>query len=124
MTSVELDPAIKYIAQRWYHAGSSRRQSIVVKDGVVFIKEASDKGDDGAPKKTCREQANYERFGPTAFSAQDVEPPISRAPRYRILSKQISKTDMENRRLRVNNFLCFTFRTLFFVSKKHEPERA
>ncbi|KAH7713836.1 Protein Y34B4A.7 [Aphelenchoides avenae] len=44
VTSVELDPAIKYIAQRWYHAGSSRRQSIVVKDGVVFIKEASDKG--------------------------------------------------------------------------------
>ncbi|KAH7712197.1 Protein Y34B4A.7 [Aphelenchoides avenae] len=44
VTSVELDPAVKYIARRWFGVDASSRHNIVVNDGAIFIKEQNVKG--------------------------------------------------------------------------------
>ncbi|KAH7713837.1 Protein Y34B4A.7 [Aphelenchoides avenae] len=44
VTSVELDPAVQYIARRWFGVDASSRHNIVVNDGAIFIKEQNVKG--------------------------------------------------------------------------------
>ncbi|KAL3105178.1 hypothetical protein niasHT_028850 [Heterodera trifolii] len=46
VVSVELEPAVEYIARKWFGLVQSPRQKVVVRDGVEFIKEWAENGDE------------------------------------------------------------------------------
>ncbi|KAL3123489.1 hypothetical protein niasHT_000885 [Heterodera trifolii] len=45
VVSVELEPAVEYIARKWFGLVQSPRQKVVVRDGVEFIREWTEEND-------------------------------------------------------------------------------
>lgn len=44
VTSVELDPTMAYMAERWFNVTTSSRHTVHIRDGVAFVKEQSNEG--------------------------------------------------------------------------------
>ena len=39
LTTVEIDPAMKYIAKKWFFVKENDKQKIIIQDGIKFIFE-------------------------------------------------------------------------------------
>ena len=37
LTTIEIDPVMKYIAKKWFHVKENDKQKIIIEDGVNYI---------------------------------------------------------------------------------------